>query len=63
MKAFVKSLYRSQTPTERLREIDRRMWEKYGKFMGHVIFEIGRLIVGSPKRAIPVVNASCGEGV
>lgn len=34
MKAFMKSLYQSQTPAERLREIDRRMWEKYGKFMG-----------------------------
>jgi len=33
MKAFVKSLYHSQTPAERLREIDRRMWQKYGKFM------------------------------
>jgi hypothetical protein len=34
MKAFVKSLYQSQTPAERLREIDRRMWEKYGKSIG-----------------------------
>jgi hypothetical protein len=40
MKAFVKSIYQSETPAERQREIDRRMWEKYGKFMGLVIFGI-----------------------
>jgi hypothetical protein len=34
MKAFMKSLYQSQTPAERFREIDRRMWEKYGKSIG-----------------------------
>jgi hypothetical protein len=49
MKAFVKSLYRSQTPAERLREIDRRMWEKYGKCINRGIFGIRRLIVSSQK--------------